>query len=54
MYFGFAQPSHVLLAMGLSQTQAQNSIRFSFGIQNTLEEMKETGLKILELIKSKK
>lgn len=49
-----AQPSHVLLAMGLSQAQAQNSIRFSFGIQNTLEEMKETGLKILELLKSKK
>ena len=32
---GVQQPSHVLLAMGLSETQARSSLRFSFGAQNT-------------------
>ena len=33
-------PSHVLLAMGLNEIQAFNSIRFSLGKQNTIDELK--------------
>ncbi|SFU75515.1 cysteine desulfurase [Pustulibacterium marinum] len=33
-------PSHVLIAMGLSENEAFNSIRFSIGKENTLEEIK--------------
>lgn len=32
------EPSHVLLAMGKNAEEARNSIRFSFGIDNTSEE----------------
>ncbi len=33
------KPSHVLTAMGLSEKQAKESVRISFGAQNTLEEI---------------
>lgn len=32
---GVQQPSHVLLAMGLSEKQARSSLRFSIGIENS-------------------
>lgn len=44
-----AQASHVLLAMGLSQQEAQSSIRFSLGKFNTLEEVEHTILLISKL-----
>lgn len=33
------KPSHVLTAMGLNETQAKESVRFSFGKDNTAEEI---------------
>ncbi len=38
---GSADPSHVLLAMGLSEGRARSSIRFSFGSENTEEEIEK-------------
>ncbi|MGJ7459420.1 cysteine desulfurase family protein [Halomonas sp. RA08-2] len=35
---GRPEPSHVLLAMGLSEAQAYASVRFSFGVTNTHQE----------------
>lgn len=34
------EPSHVLISMGLNENEAFNSIRFSLGKQNTMEELK--------------
>jgi cysteine desulfurase len=39
---GSLEPSHVLLAMGLSPTMARESVRFSLGMENTQEEMEYT------------
>jgi cysteine desulfurase len=36
-----ATASHVLLAMGLSESEAQSSIRFSFGKSNTMDEVEQ-------------
>lgn len=38
---GSADPSHVLLAMGLTQDKAHASLRFSFGYTTTEEEIKQ-------------
>ena len=36
---GSLEPSHVLLAIGLSEERAHGTIRFSFGKENTEEEV---------------
>lgn len=36
---GSVEPSHVLLAMGLTRHQARSSVRFSFGRYNTLDDV---------------
>ena len=36
---GVPRPSHVLLAMGLPETDARSSLRFSLGVSNTREEI---------------
>lgn len=44
-----AEPSHVLKAMQLSQTESENSIRFSFGKGNTINEVEKISALILSL-----
>ncbi len=43
--------SHVLKGIGCEPIRAANSIRFSFGVQNTLEEIDQTLEKLTSLIK---
>lgn len=40
---GSLDPSHVLLAIGLSYERAQNSVRFTISHENTIEEMDRVG-----------
>ena len=42
------KPSHVLLAMGVDQAQADSSIRISIGRETTEEELQETAWRIQE------
>ncbi len=44
------KPSHVLLAMGLSEEQAKNSVRISFGKDNTIDEAKQAAKILKEII----
>ena len=43
------EPSHVLLAMGISETEAKQCVRFSLGKENTLEEIKQLVSEILTI-----
>lgn len=47
---GSLEPSHVLLALGLSHLQAHGSIRFSFGKNNTMEEVNRTAEALKKII----
>ncbi|MEJ5172929.1 MAG: cysteine desulfurase family protein [Hydrogenothermaceae bacterium] len=46
---GTPTPSHVLLSMGYSEKEALSSVRFSFGVYNTLEEVDFATEKIREI-----
>ncbi|PKR85181.1 cysteine desulfurase family protein [Heyndrickxia camelliae] len=49
---GSIEPSHVLVAMhGKNSEQLRNSIRFSFGITNTMEQIEEAAEKISEIVR---
>lgn len=45
------KPSHVLLAMGLSESQANNSVRLSFGKNNTQEEIERAAELFIQTVK---
>jgi cysteine desulfurase len=45
------EPSYVLQAMGLSEEEAYSSLRFSFSIENTLEEIEVATRKISKICK---
>jgi cysteine desulfurase len=49
---GSLKPSHVLLAMGLSSTQAQESLRFSFGRGTTQEQLDQTVIALERIVPS--
>ena len=46
------KPSHVLLAMGLSEEQAKNSVRLSFGKNNTAEEIDKASSLFIQTVKN--
>jgi cysteine desulfurase len=48
---GSLEPSHVLLAMGLSPTMARESVRFSLGMENTQEEIEYTTNTLEEVVR---
>jgi cysteine desulfurase NifS len=47
---GEPEPSHALMAMGLSEEQAHCAVRFSLGYHNTKEEIEETLAKLEKII----
>ena len=47
---GSVNPSHVLLAMGLSEKDAQNCVRISFGKDNTEEEILQAATAFRETV----
>ena len=47
---GVQRPSHVLMAIGLSEDQARSSLRFSLGLSNTEAEINEVGEKIAGVV----
>ena len=47
---GSLEPSHVLLATGMSEGMAHGSIRFSFGRENTPEEVDYTVDRLKEIV----
>ena len=48
---GIPEPSHVLRALGLTHTQADASIRFSFGRFTTDAEIEESALLVINCLK---
>lgn len=49
---GSIDPSHVLVAMyGQESERLRNSIRFSFGINNTVEQVQEVALRTAEIVR---
>ncbi len=51
---GSPKPSHALVAMGLSENQAHNSLRFSLGMGNSEEDVDYTLEKLDEVVRKSK
>lgn len=47
---GSAEPSHVLKAIGCPEEYINGTVRFSFSLENTVDEVKFTGDKISEIV----
>lgn len=47
---GSLEPSHVLLAMGLTEDEARSSIRFSIGVDNSAEEMHKVAKELAKIV----
>jgi len=47
---GAVEPSHVLLAQGVEDALARSSLRFSFSVKNTLEEVDEAVTKLAAIV----
>lgn len=48
---GSVEPSHVLIAMGLTEKEARESVRISIGRDNTEEEIREAARKFVEAVR---
>jgi cysteine sulfinate desulfinase/cysteine desulfurase-like protein len=48
------EPSHVLLAMGLSEEEAHCSLRFSLGRENTVDDVERTLSSLKEICTDQK
>jgi len=47
---GSLEPSHILLAMGMTREQARSSVRISFGAYQTLEDVRQLSDALLLLV----
>ena len=51
---GSAKPSHVLLAMGLTEEEAHCSLRFSISIDQTIEDIEHLFIELKNIVKNSK
>jgi len=51
---GQSEPSHALMAMGLSEEEAHCAVRFSLGIENTADEIDRTISLVKQIVKENK
>jgi cysteine sulfinate desulfinase/cysteine desulfurase-like protein len=51
---GQPEPSHALMAMGLSEEEAHCAVRFSLGIENTADEIDQTISLVKQIVKENK
>jgi cysteine sulfinate desulfinase/cysteine desulfurase-like protein len=49
-----AEPSHALMAMGLSEDEAHCAVRFSLGLDNTMDEIDRTISILEEIVRDQK
>jgi cysteine sulfinate desulfinase/cysteine desulfurase-like protein len=51
---GLPEPSHALMAMGLSEEEAHCAVRISLGLENTMDEIERTISILRETIRDQK
>jgi cysteine sulfinate desulfinase/cysteine desulfurase-like protein len=51
---GVPEPSHALMAMGLPEEEAHCAVRFTLGLDNTIDEIDHTVLYINQVIRERK